>query len=171
MVSFGRCKFRLFEDSVSYLLHATIGGSASQFRVSQLAARVFKFSISCQQVGIFICRLVPSSVLCSSFIFTFGLVVALTGIVSFLLLITKKLSHGLVLAGPRSVLCRDPMFRRRFRLLTWLKNQSLLVPIKSPSELEIGILSANLFLIELPSLGFLFLIVWMQGRLICKIIQ
>lgn len=40
--SFGRCKFRLSEDSVSNLLQATIGGSAPHFRVYQLDSIVFQ---------------------------------------------------------------------------------------------------------------------------------
>lgn len=58
VVSFGRCKFRLSIDSVGFLLQATIGGIASQFRVSQLSTRVFKFFVSSHQVGLFIRRLI-----------------------------------------------------------------------------------------------------------------
>lgn len=58
VVSFGRCKLRLSDEHVGWLLQATIGGSAAQFHVSQLAHRVFKFFVSSRQVGFFIRRLV-----------------------------------------------------------------------------------------------------------------
>lgn len=41
VASFGRCRFRLCPVSVGLILQATIGGSASDFDVRQLADRVF----------------------------------------------------------------------------------------------------------------------------------
>lgn len=58
VVSFGRCKFRLNEETISYILQATIGGIAAQFRVSELSQRVYKFFVSCQAVGFFVRRLI-----------------------------------------------------------------------------------------------------------------
>lgn len=57
VVSFGRCKFRLTEDSVSHILQATIGGSAAEFRPVQLADRVFSFKVSAKVVGFHIYNL------------------------------------------------------------------------------------------------------------------
>ncbi|KAJ1288605.1 hypothetical protein BS78_02G100600 [Paspalum vaginatum] len=51
VVSFGRSKYRLTEESVGSLLQATIGGSADLFRVLYLSDRVFRFSVSSSQVG------------------------------------------------------------------------------------------------------------------------
>ena len=57
VVSFGRCKFRLCTASVGLLLQATIGGSAAEFCVFALGDRVFRFSVSSNQVGHFIFKL------------------------------------------------------------------------------------------------------------------
>jgi hypothetical protein len=57
IASFGRCKFRLDSDSVGCLLQSAIGGLAKDFNVSQLSDRVFRFSVSCRQVGFFIYQL------------------------------------------------------------------------------------------------------------------
>lgn len=51
VVSFGRCIFRLSSESVGFMLQASLGGSADYFSVSQLADRVFRFSISSKIVG------------------------------------------------------------------------------------------------------------------------
>jgi hypothetical protein len=51
VVSFGRCSMRLCLDSVGLLLQSFVGGKAGLFKVSQLADRVFRFSISCKVVG------------------------------------------------------------------------------------------------------------------------
>lgn len=51
VVSFGHCKFCLFSSSVSLLLQATIGGSASEFGAIALGDRVFRFSITSNLVG------------------------------------------------------------------------------------------------------------------------
>ena len=57
VASFGRCKFRLCSVSVGLILQATIGGSASDFDVVQLADRVFRFSVSSKLVGFHIVKL------------------------------------------------------------------------------------------------------------------
>lgn len=57
VVSFGRCKFRLTEESVGNILQATIGGLAANFRPVQLADRVFGFSVTAKVVGIHIYNL------------------------------------------------------------------------------------------------------------------
>lgn len=54
VVAFGSCKFRLSDDSVGLILQASIEGTASHFRVSRLADRVFKFFVSSKPVGIFV---------------------------------------------------------------------------------------------------------------------
>lgn len=57
VVAFGRCKFRLSEESVALLLQATIGGSASHFNVSLLHDRTFKFFVPSKPVGFFVANL------------------------------------------------------------------------------------------------------------------
>lgn len=57
VVAFARCKFRLDPSSVSLILQATIGGTADNFRVSQLADRTFKFFVSSRQIGFFVVNL------------------------------------------------------------------------------------------------------------------
>lgn len=54
VVSFGRCKFKLCPASVELILQATIGGSASHFKVSCLHDRTFKFIVASKPVGFFI---------------------------------------------------------------------------------------------------------------------
>lgn len=51
VAAFSRCKFWLSPESVGVLLEAAIGGSASQFRVSQLGECTFKFVVSAKPVG------------------------------------------------------------------------------------------------------------------------
>ena len=51
VVSFGRHVFRLSEDTVAAALESVIGGSAIEFRVSQVTDSVFSFKVSCMQVG------------------------------------------------------------------------------------------------------------------------
>ncbi|TVT98028.1 hypothetical protein EJB05_56697, partial [Eragrostis curvula] len=57
VVSFGRCVFRLTEETVSLILQATIGGVAADFRPAQLDDRVFRFSVSSKAVGFHIYNL------------------------------------------------------------------------------------------------------------------
>jgi hypothetical protein len=65
LVSFGRCSWRLCEESVGLLLQSFIGGSAKLFRISSLSDRVFRFSLSCKDVGLAVYR--RHSFICSSF--------------------------------------------------------------------------------------------------------
>lgn len=57
VVSFGRCKFKLCPISVAYILQATIGGTASHFRVKCLHNRTFKFFVTSKAVGFSILKL------------------------------------------------------------------------------------------------------------------
>lgn len=57
VVSFGRSAIRLNEDSVSLLLQASIGGVAKEFCVSHLSGWMFKFVVSCKEVGFLIYKL------------------------------------------------------------------------------------------------------------------
>ena len=54
VASFGRCKFKLCCESVGVILQATLGGLASDFRVSQLGDRVFRFVVSTRAVGFYV---------------------------------------------------------------------------------------------------------------------
>lgn len=54
VVSFGRCKYRLNEESVGKILQATIGGTAVDFKPMQLDDRVFGFSVTAKLVGLHI---------------------------------------------------------------------------------------------------------------------
>jgi hypothetical protein len=51
IISFGRCIFKLESTAVGHLLQAALGGFAKGFNVSQLADRVFCFSVSSKAVG------------------------------------------------------------------------------------------------------------------------
>jgi hypothetical protein len=57
LVSFGRCKYHLTEQSVGLLLQATIGGVAVDFRPQQISDRVFKFVVASKNVGFYIYKL------------------------------------------------------------------------------------------------------------------
>lgn len=57
VAAFGRSKFRLSPETAGILLQSAIGGSASQFRVSQLGERTFKFVVSSKPVGWFVFNL------------------------------------------------------------------------------------------------------------------
>ncbi|KAJ1295839.1 hypothetical protein BS78_01G253900 [Paspalum vaginatum] len=54
VVAFGRCKFRLSEDSVGHLLYSALGGDPSSFKVIELEDKIFKFSVFSQHVGFMI---------------------------------------------------------------------------------------------------------------------
>jgi hypothetical protein len=71
VVSFGRCSSRLCEDSVGFMLQSCIGGFAKLFRTLQLSDRVFRFSLSCKDVGFAVYR--RHSFSCSSFKASFHL--------------------------------------------------------------------------------------------------
>ena len=51
VVSFGRHVFHLSTDTIAAALESVIGGSAIEFRVSQVTDSVFSFKVSCMQVG------------------------------------------------------------------------------------------------------------------------
>ncbi|TVU06696.1 hypothetical protein EJB05_49921, partial [Eragrostis curvula] len=57
VASIGRCAYRLNEETVGFILQATIGGIAADFRTSQLDDRLFRFSVSSKQVGLHIYNL------------------------------------------------------------------------------------------------------------------
>ena len=57
VVSFGRCSLRLCSESVGLLLQSFIGGVTDLFRVLPLSDRVFRFSLSCKNVGFVVYRL------------------------------------------------------------------------------------------------------------------
>jgi hypothetical protein len=46
LVSVGRCNYRVSEHSVGFLLQATLGGCAVDFKPLQIAKRVFRFSVA-----------------------------------------------------------------------------------------------------------------------------
>jgi hypothetical protein len=52
--SFSRSRIRLNEDSVSKILHSTLGGSSSSFSVLELEDGLFKFAIFDRRVGLHI---------------------------------------------------------------------------------------------------------------------
>lgn len=98
VAAFGRCKFRLFSESVGTLLQATIGGSAKQFYVSQLGDRTFKFVVSTKSVGLFVANLRSFSPVirskCSSFS---GAMVALIGVLNSIITSLKNIVPGRLL--------------------------------------------------------------------------
>jgi hypothetical protein len=104
VVSFGRCSLRLCEESVGLLLQSFIGGSAKLFRISPLSNRVFRFSLSCKDVGFAVYR--RHSFICSTFkaYLHLGILVALIGSKngSF----TLKKNQDLGLWFPAAVICR-----------------------------------------------------------------
>jgi hypothetical protein len=59
IVSVGRCKFKLSEQTIGFLLQATIGGTAVDFRPQQLS--VFKFVVASCNVGFHIYNLISFS--------------------------------------------------------------------------------------------------------------
>lgn len=57
VISFGRCKLKLSENSTSLILQSVIGGVPENFRVLKLGERVFRFSVSSPAVGFHIYKL------------------------------------------------------------------------------------------------------------------
>jgi hypothetical protein len=51
VVSFGRSRFRLSEDSVGSALESSLGGFCDNFKVSALSERVFSFCVSSKKIG------------------------------------------------------------------------------------------------------------------------
>lgn len=80
VVSFGRCRFRLCPISVGLILHATIGGSADEFKVPSLSDRTFRFSVSSNLVGHFSTSSDPLNARLISLPFIFGTTEAPTGL-------------------------------------------------------------------------------------------
>lgn len=71
VLSFGRCKYRLSEQSAATILQAVIGGAVALFRVTSLGDRIFRFSVSSRAVGFHIYNL--HSYECSNFKIFFNL--------------------------------------------------------------------------------------------------
>jgi hypothetical protein len=57
IVSVGRCKFKLSEYSIDFLLQTTLGGTAVDFRPQQISDMVFKFVVASHNVGFHIYNL------------------------------------------------------------------------------------------------------------------
>jgi hypothetical protein len=57
VASFGRCKFHLDCSSVGSLLQSALGGSTADFNVVFISDQVFRFSVSCKDIGLFIYHL------------------------------------------------------------------------------------------------------------------
>jgi hypothetical protein len=57
VASFGRSAVRLNVDSVSMMLQACLGGNAKDYNVFHLSGWMFKFSVSCKDVGFMIYKL------------------------------------------------------------------------------------------------------------------
>jgi hypothetical protein len=51
LVSVGRCKFKLSEQSIGLILQATLGVNAVDFRPQFLSDRVFKIVVASRNVG------------------------------------------------------------------------------------------------------------------------
>lgn len=57
VASFWRSAIRLNEDSIGLLLQASIGGKANDFNVTYLSGWMFRFLVSCKDVGFMIYKL------------------------------------------------------------------------------------------------------------------
>jgi hypothetical protein len=57
IASVGRCKYRLSEHSLGFLLRATLGGTTADFRPQQISDRVFRFVVASTNVGFHIYNL------------------------------------------------------------------------------------------------------------------
>ncbi|KAJ1289248.1 hypothetical protein BS78_02G149600 [Paspalum vaginatum] len=57
IAAFGRCKVRLSDASVGFLLQSCLGGHHSNFHCLELEDRIFKFAISSQEVGFWVYKL------------------------------------------------------------------------------------------------------------------
>jgi hypothetical protein len=57
IVSVGRCKYKLSEQTIGFLLQTTIGGTAVDFRPQQISDHVFKFVVASCNVGFHIYNL------------------------------------------------------------------------------------------------------------------
>jgi hypothetical protein len=47
----GRCKYSLSEQSIGFIVQATLCGVAANFKPTQLSGRVFKFVVASHNVG------------------------------------------------------------------------------------------------------------------------
>nr|TKW30157.1 hypothetical protein SEVIR_2G016600v2 [Setaria viridis] len=54
LASFSRSKIKLSESNVAFLLQSVLGGSSDLFQVSEVDAWIFKFCVSCKEVGLLI---------------------------------------------------------------------------------------------------------------------
>lgn len=59
LASFSRYRFRLSEENVSSCLHALLGGDPALFQVSMLETSVFRFVVSCFDVGLLVVKFGP----------------------------------------------------------------------------------------------------------------
>lgn len=71
IVTFGRSALRLNEDSVALILQASLGGSAANFDVQHLSGWMFRFLVSCKEVGFMVYKL--RSVICKCYVAYFFL--------------------------------------------------------------------------------------------------
>jgi hypothetical protein len=94
LASFGWCKFRLSKQSVGFLLQATIGGTAVDFRPQQISERVFKFVVNSRNMGFQVCGELKKPVINTKFISIFGVMVVLIGPQRFKSIIRKRKING-----------------------------------------------------------------------------
>jgi hypothetical protein len=57
VASIGQCKYRLLEQSLGFLLQATMGGTVVDFGPQQISDRVFRFVVASWNVGFHIYNL------------------------------------------------------------------------------------------------------------------
>lgn len=109
VASLGRCKFRLSAHLVSYILQAVLGGFARDFRCSQLADRVFKFSVSSKIVDFISSTSDILNAETSRFSSTSGVVAALTGLENWQTMSTRKIALGqsFIVVGKIDLFCRS----------------------------------------------------------------
>ncbi|KQJ94347.1 hypothetical protein BRADI_3g10051v3 [Brachypodium distachyon] len=69
--SFGRCEFRLTEESVGNLLNVCLGGSPEEFRICHLRQHTFRFSVTNKHISFHIAGL--NSFTCINFVVYFHL--------------------------------------------------------------------------------------------------
>jgi hypothetical protein len=97
VASFSRSRIRLNEDSVSKILHSTLGGSPSSFSVLELEDCLFKFAVFDRRVGLHIYAM--KFFACDSFKVFFHLWNQ-SGLAS--ARISRTLDQGLVMNGSQS---------------------------------------------------------------------
>jgi hypothetical protein len=57
VASFGRCKFKLSDHSVSLILQATLGGVVTDFRSKRISERVYQFLVASRNVSFHIAKI------------------------------------------------------------------------------------------------------------------